>query len=113
MQGPPPAGSAIPIASLLGSSSVAVMKLTWNFGAGTASIAGERSPWIVTVAGFTRLCSKGCVPQPSTSVRLDGLGDRLMNRLVYNHFGTYDSVSRKCQWLLPSCSWRTYVRTYV
>lgn len=101
VQGPPPAGSAVPIVALKGTSLV-IMKATWNYAAGTASMYGATNPWVLSVASFTRLCPRGaCVVQPSTSRRLDGLGDRLMNRLVYNWMGSYDSV-RKVQHL-PSC----------
>lgn len=45
-------------------------------------------------AGFTGLCplTRSCVPQPSTTSRLDAIADRLMFRLSYRNFGTYDSV---------------------
>src|SRR5205814_254653 len=39
-------------------------------------------------AGFTQLCpsTRSCVPQPGTTVGLDGIGDRLMFRLAYRKF---------------------------
>jgi len=47
-------------------------------------------------AGFTALCpsTRACVPQAgvSSSNNLDGIGDRLMFRLAYRNFGTYESV---------------------
>ena len=44
--------------------------------------------------GFSQLCAatRSCVPQPSTTSRLDGIADRLMFRLSYRNFGTHDSV---------------------
>ncbi|MBX5493044.1 MAG: hypothetical protein IRZ14_17980, partial [Chloroflexi bacterium] len=33
-----------------------------------------------------------CIPQPGTSQRVDGLGDRLMHRLVYRNFGTHETL---------------------
>lgn len=89
----PPAGSAVPIAALKTTSPVAVyiMKLTWDFAAGKASITGSTNPWILSPAAFSPLCST-CVAQPGTTQRLDSLSDRLMNRMVYNHWGTYDTV---------------------
>ena len=47
-------------------------------------------PTTISVAAFTEACSGGtCVPQPSTSQKLDSLGDRLMYRLAYrNRSGT-------------------------
>ena len=48
----------------------------------------------LSVAGFTQLCgtTRSCVPQPGTSSKLDGLGDRLMHRVAYRNFGTYESM---------------------
>jgi hypothetical protein len=48
----------------------------------------------VSVAGFTQLCSasRSCVPQPSTSSKLDGIGDRLMFRAAYRNFGDHESL---------------------
>jgi hypothetical protein len=45
-------------------------------------------------AGFTELCAatRSCVPQGGTSVRLDGIGDRLMFRLPYRNFGDHESM---------------------
>jgi hypothetical protein len=51
-------------------------------------------PTSLTVASFNILCqsTRNCVPQPGTSVGLDGLGDRLMQRLVYRNFGDHESL---------------------
>ncbi|HZB94591.1 MAG TPA: hypothetical protein VE268_01405, partial [Herpetosiphonaceae bacterium] len=48
----------------------------------------------LTAAGFTQLCptTRSCIAQPSTSTKLDGLGDRLMNRLAYRNMGTYQAL---------------------
>jgi hypothetical protein len=45
-------------------------------------------------AGFTSLCptTRSCVPQPGTTNRVDGIGDRLMFRLTYRNFGDHESV---------------------
>jgi hypothetical protein len=40
------------------------------------------------VASFTQ---QGAVPQPGTTQTLDSLGDRLMHRVTYRNFGTYES----------------------
>jgi len=47
-------------------------------------------PTVIPVATFSEACSGGtCIPQPSTSTKLDSLGDRLMYRLAYrNRSGT-------------------------
>jgi Fibronectin type III domain len=44
--------------------------------------------------GFTQLCptTRSCVPQAGTTSRLDGIGDRLMFRLVYRNFGDREAV---------------------
>jgi fibronectin type 3 domain-containing protein len=42
---------------------------------------------------FSEACGGGaCVPQPGTNQQLDSLGDRLMYRLSYRNFGTYESL---------------------
>jgi len=45
-------------------------------------------------AGFTALCTTGrnCEPQRGTAQKLDGLGDRLMNRVAYRNLGTSESL---------------------
>jgi hypothetical protein len=51
-------------------------------------------PTAIAVAAFTAACSGGgtCIPQPSTSNKLDSLADRLMYRLAYRNFGTHESL---------------------
>ncbi len=48
----------------------------------------------LTPAAFTTLCgsTRDCVPQSGTTQKLDGIGDRLMHRLAYRNFGTYESL---------------------
>ncbi|MEI8080682.1 MAG: PKD domain-containing protein [Actinomycetes bacterium] len=36
--------------------------------------------------------SRGCIPQPGTSVKLDAIGDRLMYRATYRNFGDHSSI---------------------
>jgi hypothetical protein len=45
-------------------------------------------------AGFTALCAatRSCVPQLSTTNKLDGIGDRLMFRLAYRNFGDHEAL---------------------
>jgi hypothetical protein len=45
-------------------------------------------------ASFSQLCpgNRSCVPQAGTTVRIDGIGDRLMYRLGYRNFGDHESV---------------------
>ncbi len=51
-------------------------------------------PTSLTVAAYNQLCpsSRSCVPQPSTTVGLDGLGDRLMHRLAYRKFADHEAL---------------------
>ena len=52
-----------------------------------------RGPTIIDVAPFTPLCGGGtCVPQPGTDNQLDSLADRVMYRLAYRNFGSYESL---------------------
>ena len=45
----------------------------------------------IPVLSFTQACSGGyCIPQKGTTQVLDGIGDRLLHRLAYRNFGTYD-----------------------
>jgi hypothetical protein len=50
-------------------------------------------PAAIPVATFATGCGGGtCVPQPSTNQKLDSLGDRLMYRLAYRNFGTFENL---------------------
>jgi hypothetical protein len=68
----------------------------WKFHVDWANSANSTftGPTTLTVAAYNRLCSgtRSCIPQPGTSARLDGIGDRLMNRLVYRNFISYDTL---------------------
>ena len=67
----------------------------WKFHVDWASSASSTftGPTKVTTAAFSPACGGGtCVPQPSTTQRLDSLADRLMFRLAYRNFGAYESL---------------------
>jgi hypothetical protein len=51
-------------------------------------------PTNIPVAAFNAACSGGgaCIPQPSTSNKLDSLADRLMYRLAYRNRGGVESL---------------------
>ena len=50
-------------------------------------------PTKITTAAFSPACGGGtCIPQPGTTQRLDSLADRLMFRLAYRNFGSYESL---------------------
>jgi hypothetical protein len=87
---PPPAGSPNPMLSL-GSNSLNLWRfhVDWSTPANT-TLSG---PVNLSVASFARACNGGnCVPQPSTTQKLDSLGDRLMYRLAYRNLGDHESL---------------------
>ena len=50
-------------------------------------------PTNLPVAAFSEACGGGaCVQQSGTREKLDSLGDRLMYRLAYRNFGTYQTI---------------------
>jgi len=54
-------------------------------------------PTLIPVTAFTPTCGGGngsgtCVPQGSSTTQLDSLDDRLMFRLSYRNYGTYESL---------------------
>jgi len=50
-------------------------------------------PTSIPVAAFAPACSGGtCIPQSGVSQKLDSLADRMMFRLAYRNFGTYESL---------------------
>jgi len=47
----------------------------------------------LAVTPFTQACNGSfCIPQEGTTEVLDGVGDRLLHRLAYRNFGTYDDL---------------------
>ena len=50
----------------------------------------------LTVSNFTPACfssgAPNCIPQPGSTTKIDGLDDRLMDRLVYRNYGTHESL---------------------
>jgi Putative Ig domain/Fibronectin type III domain len=86
----PPSGAPNPVLSL-GTNSLNLWRfhVDWTNSANTTLT----SPINVPVASFSRACNgSNCVPQPSTSQKLDSLGDRLMYRLAYRNFGDHESL---------------------
>ena len=67
---------------------------------GTSST--NSSPTNIPVAAFTEACGEtvtelnyttgACIPQTGTTQKLDSYGDRLMYRLAYRNFGTYEAL---------------------
>lgn len=65
-------------------------KVNWT----TPASSTFTGPTTVATAAFNNLCTttRSCVPQPGTTVKLDGIGDRLMFRLAYRNMGTYETL---------------------
>jgi len=72
-------------------SSLGLYSLTPNFAnPGNSIFTG---PTNLAVTAFQEACGGGtCIPQPSTSEKLDSLGDRLMYRLAYRKFGDHEAM---------------------
>lgn len=68
-----------------GSNVLNVWRAHVDFAAGTGTLTG---PITTSIPAFSEACNGGsCIPQPSTSQKLDSLGDRLMYRFSYRNFG--------------------------
>jgi hypothetical protein len=87
----PPAGEPDFVAEI-GSAALHLWKyhVDWLTPA-NSSLSG---PATLNVAAYNTLClsTRNCVPQPGTSVGLDGIGDRLMHRLAYRNFGAFETL---------------------
>jgi len=67
-----------------------LMHVNWTTPSATTF---SSSPTSLPVASYAAACSGGtCIPQAGVSQKLDSLADRIMFRLAYRNFGTYDSV---------------------
>ena len=87
----PPAGSPNYVLGLDTSTSLAFWKfhVDWATPANT-SLTGPSS---IAVASYAEACGGGtCIPQSGTTQQLDSLADRLMYRLSYRNFGSYESL---------------------
>ncbi|OYW02959.1 MAG: hypothetical protein B7X11_03510, partial [Acidobacteria bacterium 37-65-4] len=65
----------------------------WTAGTFTAGLAGEPN-LIIPTSNWDFLCggNRDCIAQPGTSQKLDSLGDRLMYRLQYRNYGSYEAM---------------------
>lgn len=70
--------------------------LLWKFHVDWANPANSTftNAKTLTTAAFTQLCptTRNCIPQRGTTQTVDGLGDRLMNRLAYRRFSDHESM---------------------
>jgi hypothetical protein len=68
----------------------------WKFSVNWANPASSAltGPTTLGVAAYNQLCSgtRTCIPQPGTSQKVDGIGDRPMFRLAYRNMGTYETL---------------------
>jgi hypothetical protein len=67
----------------------------WRFRVDWANTANTTlsGPINIPVAAYTAACNGGaCIPQTGTRQQLDSLADRLMFRLAYRNFGTFESL---------------------
>ncbi|MGB9724147.1 MAG: hypothetical protein ACPL7G_09650, partial [Chloroflexia bacterium] len=65
----------------------------WNTPANsTFGLSGNPNQVINTSNVDPNMCgyARNCIPQPGTTVKLDAISDRLMYRLQYRNFGTYE-----------------------
>jgi len=68
---------------------------------------------VSNVAPFSQACGGGtCIPQPGTTQQLDSLGDRLMFRLAYRNFGSYESLVVNHSVQISGSSNQTGIRWY-
>jgi hypothetical protein len=87
---PPPAGSPNYYLSI-DTNSLDLWSFHVDFAVpGNSTFSGPTS---IPVDAYSEACNGGvCIPQPGTSEQLDSLGDRLMHRLAYRNFGTYETL---------------------
>ncbi len=67
--------------------------VNWTTATFTVGLAGEPD-LILDTASWDVLCSstRDCIPQPGTTQHVDAIGDRLMYRLQYRNYGSYESM---------------------
>ncbi|MGB6401791.1 MAG: hypothetical protein WA872_16325 [Candidatus Sulfotelmatobacter sp.] len=86
------------------------------------SSSTDSSPTNIPVAAFTEACGEtvtelnyttgACIPQIGTTQKLDSYGDRLMYRLAYRNFGTYEALVVNHTVTIGTGSSQTGVRWY-
>ena len=87
----PPAGAPNYVVALNTTTSLAFWKfhVDWN----TPANSTFTGPSSIAVASYAQACGGGtCIPQSGTTNQLDSLADRVMFRLAYRNFGSYESL---------------------
>ncbi|HEY7781128.1 MAG TPA: hypothetical protein VIC85_13020 [Ktedonobacterales bacterium] len=87
----PPAGAPNYMVALDTTTSLALWKfhVDWTT-PGNSTFSGPTS---LPVASYAEACGGGtCIPQSGTTQQLDSLADRVMYRLAYRNFGSYESL---------------------
>lgn len=87
----PPTGSPNYLVALNTTTSLGLWKFHVNWTTPSSStFTGLTS---IPVASYAQACGGGtCIPQSGTTTQLDSLADRLMYRLAYRNFGSYESL---------------------
>jgi len=87
----PPSGSPNYITALDTTTSLAFWKFHVDFT--TPANTTFTGPSSIAVASYAEACGGGtCIPQAGTTTQVDSLADRLMYRLEYRNFGSYESL---------------------
>jgi hypothetical protein len=86
---PPNAGTPGYFLNIETRSSLRLYQLSPNFMTQTVVLS---PPHDIPVVPFTEACVDACVPQPSTTIKLEALGDRLMYRLAYRVFADHAAM---------------------
>jgi len=86
------------------------------------SSSTDSSPTNISVTKFTEACGEtdaelnyttgACIPQAGTTQKLDSYGDRLMYRLAYRNFGTYEALVVNHTVTVGTSSTQTGIRWY-
>ncbi len=87
----PPAGSPNYLLALNTTTSLGLWKfhVDWT----TPSNSTFTGPTSIPVASYAEACGGGtCIPQSGTTTQLDSLADRVMYRLEYRNFGSYEAL---------------------
>ena len=90
----PPAGAANYNLALVDATHLGLWR--FHYDAANPAKSSFTGPQLIEVANYSEICARAvnvsCIPQPATGEHLDGLADRLMFRVAYRNFGTYESL---------------------